>query len=85
MPTTFHGNCHCAAFKFSATFPDGAEGLRCDCSHCSRTGVVWVWTKDLEVTIERGAVDDLGAYEFANKRLDVRVRGPACAAPARRG
>lgn len=33
---TYHGNCHCGAFKFSVRLPELKEVFKCDCSICTK-------------------------------------------------
>ena len=61
-----HGSCHCGAVAFHV---DGepAQVIECNCSHCSRKGLLlWFVGRDA-LTIERGQ-DALTEYRF-NRRV----------------
>lgn len=33
---TYHGNCHCGAFKYTVTAPHIDKFEKCDCSYCTK-------------------------------------------------
>ena len=37
---TYHGNCHCGAFKFSVQLPELKEAHACNCSICSKVSLI---------------------------------------------
>ena len=68
MSTSYQGNCHCGAIKFSFKADPIEKGLRCNCSVCARKGAIMspsVFKKE-ELNIQ---ADDkvLGLYQFGAK------------------
>ena len=67
LVSMFYGNCHCEAvkFKFLSEFEVIEEGMRCNCSICSRKGVILsnfvVNPEDLEID---DPVGFLNHYQF---------------------
>ncbi|KAI9735152.1 MAG: hypothetical protein M1834_001740 [Cirrosporium novae-zelandiae] len=63
----YHGNCHCHAFEFSVMLPELKEVYECNCSICSRRGVLWAFPlKDSDFVIEKGE-GTLTEYSFGPK------------------
>lgn len=70
---TYHGNCHCAAFKFSVKLPELKSGMVCACSICAKKGYIFASIgPNAEFTIERGE-DVLKGYFFAGKKYAHKV------------
>ncbi|KAE9363755.1 hypothetical protein N431DRAFT_497541 [Stipitochalara longipes BDJ] len=65
---TYHGNCHCGAFKFTVKLPEISSVGDCNCSICFRKGYVWVFPGAGCFTIEKGE-GTLKDYEFAGKTI----------------
>ena len=36
---TYHGSCHCGAFRYSAKLPSIEKATACNCSVCSKVGL----------------------------------------------
>jgi hypothetical protein len=71
----YRGNCHCGASKYQIALPDATpDAVLCNCSYCTKTNALWVRLGDAELVVERGSLDDLRAYPWANKRLEVMIR-----------
>jgi len=61
---TYHGNCHCGAFKFILEVPEITSVTVCNCSICFKKGYKWVFPGDIgKFTVERGE-GTLKDYEF---------------------
>lgn len=42
---TYHGNCHCGAFKFAVELPEELkEAYACNCSICSKVSFITTFT-----------------------------------------
>ncbi|KAJ7053925.1 glutathione-dependent formaldehyde-activating enzyme [Mycena amicta] len=61
---SYHGNCHCGAFKFTfTTASELKQAVACDCSICSRNG--YLFAKDGEFVVTKGDVNStLSTYTF---------------------
>jgi len=67
---TYHGNCHCASFKFNITIPELKSISTCNCSFCSRNAISWIYPLDTSVLfIERGSISELALYQFGEKDM----------------
>ncbi|KAJ6590016.1 Mss4-like protein [Mycena vulgaris] len=66
---TYHGNCHCGAFKFTVELPELKAVYVCDCSICSMNAYLWV-RLDLksQLVVERGE-GVLKDYEWLTRTL----------------
>lgn len=49
MPT-FTGGCHCGAVRFQIQLPDDVEVLDCNCSICTKKGILHVIVPDADFT-----------------------------------
>jgi hypothetical protein len=69
---TYHGNCHCGAYRFHLDLPELESGLTCNCSICEKKGYVWAFTKEPDVVVDR---DDgkLVEYGFNEHKLVHKV------------
>lgn len=67
---TYHGSCHCGAVQFEV---DGefTEGLSCNCSHCSRKGMLLAFVSKDNVRVKQGE-DKLTTYLFNTKKINHR-------------
>ena len=66
--TEYHGSCHCGAVRFSFEHPPIENGLRCNCSFCSRRGAMMtsevIAPDKFRLDAQKGA---LGLYQFGQK------------------
>jgi hypothetical protein len=69
---TYHGNCHCGAFKFSLKLPEITSVMGCNCSICFRKDYKWVFPGVGAFTIEKGE-GTLKDYEFGPKSMAHQV------------
>ncbi len=66
MPT-YDGGCHCGAVRFSLTKPQElTEAVACDCSLCTKKGILLASAEESELTITQGE-DALTNYQFGTK------------------
>ena len=70
---TYHGNCHCGAFKFSANIPELEKVTECNCSICFKKGYKWIFPSKCGVTVEKGE-GVLRGYEFGQRATVHKVR-----------
>jgi hypothetical protein len=63
---TYHGNCHCGAFRFSVKIPDITKVTECNCSICFKKGYKWIFPREGCFTVEKGE-GALKEYEFGQK------------------
>jgi len=59
------GSCHCGAVRFEVTL-DATKGTRCNCSICTKTGIVGGLVKPDAFKLLQGE-DSLGSYEWGHK------------------
>jgi len=62
---TYHGNCHCGAFKFEINVPELKTARACDCSLCFKKGYLFVTPEDSQFKVIKGA-DSLVDYPSKN-------------------
>lgn len=72
---TYTGGCHCGHVRYETT-ADLAMVLECNCSHCSKRGLLLTFVTPDRVTIKSGA-DGLEDYQF-NKKLIHHLICPHC-------
>lgn len=64
----YEGSCHCGSVKFSVQLPPVEQTMRCDCSICSRKGIVMSLTvvapEDINIFDPENA---LSIYQFGTK------------------
>ncbi|NOD74584.1 GFA family protein [Ruegeria sp. HKCCD4315] len=64
----FRGSCHCGSVEFTFSVPDIDHAMRCDCSLCSRKGMVMSATvvppEDIKIRCEQGV---LSTYQFGTE------------------
>ncbi|KAM0136215.1 hypothetical protein ACHAPC_008533 [Botrytis cinerea] len=72
---TYHGNCHCGAFKFTIKMPEITTVTQCNCSICFKKGYRWVFPGEgcFEITKGEGALKD---YHFGQRTMAHRVTPP---------
>ncbi|KAI5776276.1 glutathione-dependent formaldehyde-activating enzyme [Geopyxis carbonaria] len=64
---TYHGNCHCGAFKYTLTLPAPiTHALNCTCSICTRHGFIFTFAPGRDaLKITKGSIDaTLKSYSF---------------------
>jgi hypothetical protein len=66
----YAGSCHCGKVRFAAT-TDLARVVTCNCSRCSRLGVIWCFVTPDNFALESGE-DALGHYTFNRHVIDHR-------------
>ena len=71
---TYHGNCHCGAFKFSVKLPELTDVSICNCSFCSKAGYRWIFPHEFVVTKGDGALKE---YKFGSKSMSYQFC-PTC-------
>lgn len=59
----YSGSCHCGAVTFSVAADAPAEAMTCNCSHCSRKGLVLTFVPADQFMLDSGA-DNLTDYLF---------------------
>lgn len=66
--TSYKGNCHCGAVRFTLKIPSLTEHevISCDCSICTRNGYLMVYPERQNTTLETGA-DNLTEFRFTNE------------------
>ena len=62
---TYHGSCHCGAVRFAAQ-ADLAQLTRCNCSMCTKQGILGAYVPPDRFTLLKGE-DDLALYQFNKK------------------
>ncbi|KFY32460.1 hypothetical protein V493_00193 [Pseudogymnoascus sp. VKM F-4281 (FW-2241)] len=76
---TYHGGCHCGAFKFAIRIPEMKYVMACNCSICIKNGILGnIWFKDEgpeEFIVEKGDIDALERYSFEPRKLVYRFCG----------
>lgn len=64
----YHGRCHCGAVSYEVE-GDFTEGLKCNCSHCSRKGFLLAFVPESQFKLLTGA-DNVTIYQFNKKHID---------------
>jgi len=68
MKQKYQGSCHCGAIEFSFEAEEIKDGIRCNCSLCSRKGAMMTTNaippEDFHI---KAAEDALGLYQFGAK------------------
>jgi hypothetical protein len=77
---TYHGNCHCGAFKFIIKTPEFTTARTCDCSICTQKSYFWVFPKKEDVTVLRGE-ENLTEYTFGTNQYLHKVGESTSLAP----
>lgn len=64
MTSTYQGGCHCGAVRFELRLPEPISWLlECNCSVCSKKGILHTPVEDDQFTLLSGT-DDLVLYQF---------------------
>jgi hypothetical protein len=72
---TYGGGCHCGKVRYEVT-TDLGRVISCNCSICSRKGLLLVFVKPEEFTLRTGQ-EELTDYQFNKKRVH-HLFCPAC-------
>jgi hypothetical protein len=84
---TYRGNCHCGNFVYTVTVPEITKTSSCDCSVCSKKGVLWtvVPNHPEQFKVVKGDEEkDLSVYQWSSKALHHKARSPFLAGGCRR-
>jgi len=73
--TTYPGNCHCGAYRFTVSMPTIEAANSCNCSLCRKTGSLWIFPEQRDITVTYGGPDVLRSYESSGARAEVRDAG----------
>ncbi|KIP11268.1 hypothetical protein PHLGIDRAFT_43224, partial [Phlebiopsis gigantea 11061_1 CR5-6] len=77
----YAGGCHCGRFRFTfphVPFEDGQYGVGdCNCSFCSKQGVLWIYGTIGDLKWAAGSVDELTRYQW-HKKLYAHYFCPTC-------
>lgn len=60
---SYAGSCHCGTITFTVAADAPTEAMTCNCSHCSRKGMVLTFVSADQFNLESGA-DQLTDYLF---------------------
>ncbi|KAK0644032.1 glutathione-dependent formaldehyde-activating enzyme [Cercophora newfieldiana] len=64
---TYRGNCHCKAFVYEVDIPEFKSVGECNCSYCTKMGILWVYDAHPDsLRIVKGSQDDLASYNFGS-------------------
>jgi hypothetical protein len=74
---TYHGNCHCGAFKFTIDVPEITAVTRCKCSICFIKGYQWLFPGPGCFKIVKGE-GSLKDYTFASGTIAHKVSRHSC-------
>ncbi|KAF6232678.1 hypothetical protein HO173_009117 [Letharia columbiana] len=77
---TYHGNCHCGAFKFSVRLPELKQVLACNCSICSKKGYLWALPSSNDLFVVEKGDGTLKDYQFGKKTMSHKFC-PNCGTP----
>jgi hypothetical protein len=61
---TYRGNCHCASFVYEVDVPEIKSVGECNCSICTKKGVLWVYAAPEALRVVKGSEDALTSYNF---------------------
>jgi len=65
--TVYEGGCHCGQVRFRLTKPqDVTEAIACNCSLCSKKGILIVAAEETELEVTQGE-ESLTRYQFGSK------------------
>ncbi|KAI9871442.1 MAG: hypothetical protein M1830_002909 [Pleopsidium flavum] len=69
--TSYDGNCHCGAVRYTVTTQslDVQKVARCNCSICTKNGYLLIYPKHRDVVFHQG-YDELKSYQFGNKNCE---------------
>jgi hypothetical protein len=68
---SFEGSCHCGAVTFTVDAPTPESAISCNCSHCSRKGLLLGFFPADSFTLNSGE-EALGTYTFNTGKIEHR-------------
>jgi hypothetical protein len=69
---SYHGNCHCGAFRFKVLMPQIQVAITCTCSLCTKKAYLWT---ELAANVSIKVLKDDGLLiEYRSQSLHDRVR-----------
>lgn len=71
---TYRGNCHCKAHVYEITIPEIKSLGSCNCSSCTKKGLLWTYGKHKDLVWVKGDEDSLADYTFGKKGVHYKVR-----------
>ncbi|KAK4692086.1 hypothetical protein P7C71_g5052, partial [Lecanoromycetidae sp. Uapishka_2] len=71
---TYKGNCHCGAFRYSVKLPPLESVYSCNCSFCSKKGILWAMPSSNDLFVVERGEGTLRDYEFSKKTMTHKVR-----------
>jgi hypothetical protein len=77
---TYRGNCHCTAFVYEVDVPEIKSVGECNCSICTKKGVLWVYADPEAFRVVKGSEDALTSYNFGTGFATHKFC-PTCATP----
>ncbi|KAK0616514.1 Mss4-like protein [Immersiella caudata] len=77
---TYRGNCHCTAFVYEVDIPEFKSAAECNCSICTKKGVLWIYPPTEALRIVKGSEDALTSYNFGTG-IATHKFCPTCATP----
>lgn len=66
---TYRGNCHCKANVFEITVPEIKSLGSCNCSSCSKKGMLWIYGTHRDIVWVKGDEGGLTDYTFGKKGM----------------
>ena len=68
--TSYAGNCHCGAVKFTVKIPSltDLEVMSCNCSLCTRNGYLLIYPERKDIVFHSG-YDNLSSYSVLHKNI----------------
>ena len=68
MLKTYHGSCHCGAVQYEADVDLSKGTFRCNCSICTKRGLLWTFVTPDCFALRSGA-EGLSDYQFHKKNI----------------
>ncbi|KAK6189227.1 hypothetical protein LQW54_013493 [Pestalotiopsis sp. IQ-011] len=66
---TYRGNCHCKAHIYEIAVPEIKSLGSCNCSSCTKKGMLWTYGKHKDLVWVKGDEDSLADYTFGKKGM----------------
>ncbi|KAK9774782.1 putative CENP-V/GFA domain-containing protein [Seiridium cardinale] len=74
---TYRGNCHCKAHVYEINLPEIKSVGACNCSSCTKKGILWNYSKYSDLTWAKGDESSLADYTFGKKGMHYKFC-PTC-------